>query len=389
MVGTVQSSDEPAKSSSPAKHGHEKVIPELDGLRGIAILLVLLVHLLPIAAVPLSLQKVLSIGWAGVDLFFVLSGFLITGILLDTRETRNYFSFFYARRMLRIFPLYLLSVAVFFRLFLPIAHRMGYLPSDDNSLEPWFWIHLSNWKIAFGQGPLFIGHFWSLAIEEQFYLCWPLIVFLAGLKWLPYACVSVMTLSFGLRMFFSHGHFSHEFLYVLTPFRLEPLAFGSLAAWVVRNEGMLAAAKKLIPFMAISGSLLLLAVLVMGRTADPYYPPMATLGFTALALIFTALVLFAYFNSGSRRWLASQLRTRFLRSFGKYSYGIYVFHWPIFILQVPTIARIALRLPPASRFGFWVLASLEEIALTFGVALLSWNLMEKRFLKLKRFFKAK
>jgi peptidoglycan/LPS O-acetylase OafA/YrhL len=389
MVGTVQGSDGPEKSSSPARVGHEKIIPELDGLRGIAILLVLLEHLLIIGAVPLSLQRVLSIGWAGIDLFFVLSGFLITGILLDTRETRNFFSFFYARRMLRIFPLYLISVALFFHLVLPITHHFGYLPYENSSLEPWFWIHLSNWKLAFGHGSLFVNHFWSLAILVQFYLCWPLIVFLAGLKWLPYACVGVMALSFGLRMFFSHSDFPHDFFYVLTPFRLEPLAFGSLAACSVRNERMLRTAKELIPFMAILGSLLFLAVVVIGRTTEPYYPPMATLGLTALALLFTAMVLFAYFSSGSPRWLASLLRTRFLRSFGKYSYGIYVFHWPIFILQGPTLTRIALRLPRSSRFGFWILASLEEIAFTFGVALLSWNLLEKRFLKLKRFFKAK
>ncbi len=373
---------------SLTESGRERIIPELDGLRGLAILLVLLVHLQPTAAVPLYLQNILSLGWSGVDLFFVLSGFLITGILLRSRDAANYFSSFYARRILRIFPLYLIFVATLFHVVLPLAHHFGYLQNDNNSLEPWFWIHLSNWKIAFGKDMLFIGHFWSLAIEEQFYLFWPLIVFFAGRKGLPYACMSVIAASFGLRMAFSHSHFSHEFLYVLTPFRLEPLAFGALAAIAVGSDWLRRTAAQLLPWMAGAGTLLITVVLLAGKTGEPYYPPMATFGFTGFALLYTSLVLYADLYSRSSRWLASCLRASTLRFFGKYSYGIYVFHWPIFVLLAPAIGRLSLRLPAVIRPEFWILASLAEIALTCSVALLSWNLLEKHFLKLKRFFAA-
>lgn len=367
----------------------EKTIPELDGVRGLAILLVLLVHSNPTPAVPAAVQKMLSIGWCGVDLFFVLSGFLISGILLDTRGAENYFSSFYGRRVLRIFPLYLLSVIAYFHVVLPLAHHFGQLPQDTNVLEPWFWFHLSNWKIAFGNEVLFIGHFWSLAIEEQFYLFWPLVIFIAGRKWFPYVCLSVMVSSFGLRMLYSGHHFAHDFLYVLTPFRLESLAFGSLAAIAVRNQRHLALVKRWLPAIAAAGILLLFGVVVAGGTGEPYYAPMATWGFTSFALISTALVLFAYLRSGSSQWLSSLLRSPVLRSFGKYSYAMYVLHAPIFILETNTIARVSLRLPEDLRFVFWLATLLERIALTFGAALLSWHLVEKHFLRLKRFFTVK
>ena len=263
------------------------------------------------------------------------------------------------------------------------------MPNDNNSLEPWFWLHLSNWKIAFGNKILFIGHFWSLSIEEQFYLLWPLVVFLVPRKRFPYVCLAIAASSFGLRVLFSHHIPSHEFLYVLTPFRVEPLAFGSLAAFAVRDGRLLPLAKRCLPWIAATGSLLLLVVLVTGATGEPYYPPMATFGFTSFALVGVALVLFAYLSAGSTQWPSALLRTPLLRSFGKYSYAMYVFHSPIFILQANTIARLSLRLPERLRFVFWLFALMGGIAATFGVALLSWNLVEKHCLRLKRFFVVK
>src|ERR1035441_9132865 len=120
-----------------------RVVEELNGVRGIAVLMVLLLHFggRP-PGVPRLFTAPFALGWSGVDLFFVLSGFLITGILLDTRRATNYFSSFYARRILRIFPLYFLSVFVYFHVALPTAHRYGAWLSSSNAPAIWYWCYL-------------------------------------------------------------------------------------------------------------------------------------------------------------------------------------------------------------------------------------------------------
>jgi hypothetical protein len=128
--------------------------------------------------IPLPILRVLDLGWSGVDLFFVLSGFLITGILLDSRESHGYFRTFYARRVLRIFPLffaYLFLVLVVFR-YAWIWYSGRDLWSATNPW--WYFSYLLNWKPDHGYNDLYLGHLWSLAIEEQFYLVWPLVVWL-------------------------------------------------------------------------------------------------------------------------------------------------------------------------------------------------------------------
>jgi peptidoglycan/LPS O-acetylase OafA/YrhL len=368
-------------------------IPELDGVRGIAVLLVMLCHSLVISPLPqaarqLHLRGLLVLGWSGVDLFFVLSGFLISGILLDTKDSKNYFSSFYARRVLRIFPLYLFSVFAYFHLALPIAHHFGGWQFMSNSLEPWFWFHLSSWKIAFGEPAHWLTHFWSLSIEEQFYLFWPIVVLFAGRRWLPYVCLILITASFGLRCMYGDNDFGDSFLYTLPPFRIEPLVFGSLAAVLVRSGRMystLRSARFLIG-VTTCGALMLFAVLLTGRTTGFAHPPMATYGFTSFAIIFSGLVLYAYSYTGSPAWLASLLRNPRLRAFGKYSYAIYVFHLPIFLVYGMAVPRVLVVLPASLRFVVWLLALVVGIGLAYVTAFVSWHLLEKHFWGLKRRF---
>src|SRR5262249_15937795 len=145
--------------------------PELDGLRGIAILLVLMLHQTE-ALRDTGWRTFWSFGWAGVDLFYVLSGFLITGILLDARAQEGFFRRFYWRRVLRILPLYYLWL-LFFTVVLPLsgASLAPLLSARHGQL--WWWVHLSNWHFAFGhEVPTGISIAWSLSIEEQFYLLW-------------------------------------------------------------------------------------------------------------------------------------------------------------------------------------------------------------------------
>lgn len=170
-----------------------RYIPELDGLRGIAILMVVAFHcsiVLTLVAGPVKQMRALFVpGWTGVDLFLVLSGFLITGILLESKGSPSYFRRFYLRRVLRIFPVYYVALLV----------CLGLLGSVliPESLRLWnvyltYGLHLSNWLSLGGLEIPALNHFWSLALEEQFYLCWPLAVLLLSRKGLGWACLALI-----------------------------------------------------------------------------------------------------------------------------------------------------------------------------------------------------
>src|SRR5438067_7660244 len=188
------------------ERGH---ILALDGLRGIAILLVVVCHFvsnLHIAADGWAwpLVAIAHAGWTGVDLFFVLSGFLITGILIDARGSDSYFKAFYARRALRIVPAYYgFLFAIFVVLpFLHLGAGNDYMLAREH--QSWYWLYLTNVMMAIGEipgrGPYPSTLFWSLAVEEQFYLLWPLIVAASPPRTLRKICVGGVVLCVVLRI---------------------------------------------------------------------------------------------------------------------------------------------------------------------------------------------
>jgi len=182
--------------------GHK--LRSLDGLRAIAIILVFLHHMkgqMPVVNwFTFYLTEYLHQGWMGVDLFFVLSGFLITGILLDTREASNYFTGFYARRVLRIFPLYyvVLTTVIIAGCLLNSPDVTATLPLPK---DRWlYYCYMTNWlglwKAHLGPGYAnYLAHFWSLAVEEQFYLTWPLIVWVIRPRMLPWVAGTLAVLA--------------------------------------------------------------------------------------------------------------------------------------------------------------------------------------------------
>ena len=374
----------PASAAPLPWRGH---IPALDGLRGVAILLVMLLHFqldAPDTTLGHAYQSVVDSGWAGVDLFFVLSGFLITGILYDNRADENYFRTFYVRRVLRIFPLYFGFLAVRFfvapQLFQPEWVDLHSPPSQ----QAWAWLYLTNLQIALfggdGVAP-FTAHFWSLAIEEQFYLVWPAVVLLLPRRRLLALCVGMVAGALLLRTVLVFALDNYAATYYFTPARMDALALGALIALVVRGPGgMEPLLRWRAPVLAASGAAI--SVFFFWRGLWWRDPLVGTVGFTVVGLFFAALLVSAVAAPAGSR-LQRACSARVLRFFGRYSYSLYVFH-----LVVHRVLKRTLFDPeraPAFVLGIplQLVFLVTATAISVVLAVASWHLFEKHFLKLK------
>lgn len=375
----------------------------LDGIRGIAIAMVMLSHffgayrlhfhfttdLESLATFERVVTKAALAGWVGVDLFFVLSGFLITGILYDAKgPARQYFRAFYARRVLRIFPAYY-GFLILLMVLLPLLGESAAQRSLGGGLA-WYGSYLSNIRDAIDPGLradwLFVGHIWSLAVEEQFYLVWPAFVFLFSRKTLLWICGVGAVCALALRVSFEIADLPPVLEYTLTPARMDTLAVGAVIALSVRSAGDFSSLLRWAPLVAVvSGfALVLLGVLQGGFT--PVDPWVRTAGLSGLAILFGAFLVLAIAQSpGSRAH--GVLANPSLRWLGRYSYATYLFHLPIatllarnadFIGNTPTL--FGTSLPGVAVFV--VVAG----SISLAVAWLSWRVWESHFLKLKRYF---
>ena len=353
----------------------------MDGVRGIAIAAVLLFHFGSLYA-PLSpgtldtvLRRLPASGWVGVALFFVLSGFLITGILLDARGSRHYFPSFYMRRVLRIFPLYYGVLLVVFVLVPLATHHQFVAPARQIA----FWLHASNWTTAFDPFAPLVTNFWTLSVEEQFYLVWPAaIAFIPRRAHLPLCIALLLTplvlrnIPYLLRIQAAHP----DFMYRLTPFRVDTLAAGALVAILVRSRHRF---PSLALPAALAGAGIIAALLVNARGQfSAGAIPVVRFGYTAVLLLCSALVLYAYQRRGSAG--TAWLRTRALTGLGKYSYGIYVFHGIVRYF----LPHLTAHLPPTRMVQASVAAF--GIALSLAISFASFHLYEKQFLRLKTRF---
>jgi peptidoglycan/LPS O-acetylase OafA/YrhL len=354
-------------------------IPALDGFRGCAILAVFFYHFsLPIlatnphGAMTKFVLHVLLSGSVGVDMFFALSGFLITGILLDARSTPNYFRNFYARRVLRIFPLYYLVLTIAFLAMGSTSAIRPYVPHQG-----WLWLYVANFAglkhVSFV--PMF-DHFWSLAVEEQFYFAWPLIVFLLPRGRLMALSIALMAVSLILRCGLIQRGMDAEIAASLTPCRLEGLLLGALLAMLARSPGGLIHLRR----PAVVVSLLAAAAAFASRAlASPGGVwGLSGVGHFTVPLAFTGVLALAVRGPGM--WSA-MLSMQWLRFFGKYSYGLYVFHY----LLEPWLDKWFWYLPAIPLLSI-LLHLLLALAAALAVAMASWHLYEKQFLKLNRLF---
>ncbi|MGH0031148.1 MAG: acyltransferase family protein [Myxococcota bacterium] len=369
--------------------------PKLDGLRGLAILLVVFSHggdRLGLAGpVGEVYRTAVGMGWVGVDLFFVLSGYLITGILLDTAGRPGWLTSFYARRTLRIFPAYyawlLLLLVVIPRIGWFDAFHSWRLPEHVSSL--WYWLYASNWAFAWNAAWLhpILSLTWSLAIEEQFYAVWPWVVRRVDAARLARVCAVGVGVALVLRVALVAADVHPIAVFVMTPCRFDGLLAGAFIACVSRapggREALLRAARWLLPAAA---ALLLAVVAAIRAGLTPLgprgelamAPAMQTVGLSAVALLFGALLVRVAF--GTARWTGA-FANPLLRTFGKYSYALYLTHtfvggfFVIFVFN------------PFGRPWWAALASYPlEWAAQLAVAMLSWVLLESHFLRLKRRF---
>ena len=362
--------------------GAGRHISALDGIRGLAVLLVLIFHVFQ--AEPAPSRPLLRIGYAatlfgqtGVDLFFVLSGFLITGILLDTKSSRHYFVNFYGRRTLRIFPLYYGSLLLFLVVLPRLVdfHATG-LPSI------WFWTFSTNVAATQGLDPGGLGHYWTLAIEEQFYLVWPLVVFALGRAALMHVCMASLVVAAALRVLVESRGIS---CFMITFCRIDTLLLGALLALAARSPQGLAALAKSALWIGLAALAVALPMCAVMRGSGSVW--MQGVKYPLVAIFYGAILVIGV-TASPRSWASRLLTFNPLRSLGKYSYGIYVFHPPVIqavrsLFRNPVVAQAL-----GEMYGGPLLAF--RLTLIFGasyaLAYLSWHLYEKHFLILKRHF---
>jgi peptidoglycan/LPS O-acetylase OafA/YrhL len=355
-------------------------LPPLDGIRALAVLFVLFHNFALIetnATLPAKLwTSFVGVGWIGVQLFFVLSGYLITGILLDERESPRHLRNFYVRRALRIFPLYYAFLAVRL-LVLPRLHLTTALDAPHTA---GFLFYVSNWTdLTIGHIDN-MGHLWSLAVEEQFYLVWPWLALLPR-RTFGWACLALILGAFVARLAFLHAGLPGTWLYVSTITRADALAMGALVALAVRDAtGRAWLARALRPLAAV-GTLALLVVVVRTHGLSRLNVHVQTYAYTALALLFALLLADVTLVPG--RAYARVLSNRALRRIGTYSYGMYVLHIP-FKAAVVTLAGARLT-AAASKHAVAtdVAFGVTMTVLTFGLAALSYVVLERPFLALK------
>lgn len=328
-------------------------IAGFDSLRAIAVIAVLFFHLG---------WPTFTYGWLGVPFFFVLSGFLITGILLDNRDSgpRSYFMTFYTRRCLRIFPLYFLYLAV-------IAVWCAWLDAKATGW-PYFLLYVQNYylgTIQFKMPPgMELGHTWSLAVEEQFYMLWPLVIFFASTKQLKLLIPTLITITVVSRYWITHNLDLYSFTPLTSNF--DTLCLGALLAILYRESKS--------KLRSCSLALLLAGI---GTVVIAYYLPNSTMGGFDSVFMFALALFFAGVVGLTASGALPSIQWKLLSYIGKISYGLYIWH------------ALAYNIVNGAIYHHWMpdygapAMDALRLAITFIFAIASFHLFELPILRIK------
>jgi peptidoglycan/LPS O-acetylase OafA/YrhL len=350
--------DSTAEAGGPS---HKRRIPELDGIRGIAILLVLVGHYCSRITADFELFSLASLG---VNVFFVLSGFLIGGIILDEHREPGFLASFYRRRTARILPIYFTVVAAAFA---AQALSEGQLWSD-RLLSPWiYFTFMTNFALAqYQQTGLMLNPTWSLAVEEQFYLVMPFLMMVTPARRLPLLLGGIAVAAVFLRWMLASNVAAIE---VLLPCRMDSLLIGVAAALLQRRADLVPHATLLLA-AALAPLLFTLALATVSHAAAAIFEP------TAFALS-TALLMLSAINGGIA---AAPLRTSWLRFFGEISYGLYLLHEPFRVQLTGWLLGKTILTPGLDRIPVTALA----LVLAVATATLSWRYFERPIIEWAR-----
>lgn len=367
-----------------------KIIPGLDGLRGISIIFVIIFHSFMLNKTGhnnILVETICNLMDMGVDCFFVISGFLITRILLKNKSKKNYYRNFITKRALRIIPLYYLLLFVAFIIIPNLSHP--YLSKWKEISNPeYYWLFLSNFYIikngGFNNGLLDIS--WSLALEEQFYLFWPWIIYFLSTKSTKFFCFLMLSLGIILRYFFFYYEKNPIKAHLFPLAHMDALLVGSLLSlYISESQGILKS--NIIKIVSILGNLgfIYYFILILVRILNITSAPTGLFNYTFASFIFLKLLMLGL-TSGTKTYKV--LNQPLLSSIGKYSYAIYLFHNPISSLT-KYLANLytpfaALNLLSAYITQFIIV--FLTIAISYFIAIVSYHLFEKHFLKLKETF---
>ncbi len=371
-----------------AAGSHSRHYPEVDGLRGIAILMVVAFHytLAPF------------FGGMGVDLFLLLSGFLLGGTLLDKREAPNYFKAFYARRVCRIFPLYFLCLLLFLILLLAAPFTLGWWLYGDairfllaDPIPLWSYFTFTQ-NLAMVQqdawGTPWLAHTWTLAVVEQFYLFLPFLIRFFSRERLPYVLAGLILAAPLLRAFLFNFHPHGDFaFYVLMPCRADSLLLGVLCAYAIRDDRCLnllrTHTRALYGVLTVLVAGVILMVLSRPPTPTPDQPLFApSYGYTWLALLYSCVLLIAVTEKRGLVTLVTRIRP--LGALAVVAYGVYLLHMPIG-MSFRWLSLGQLQVPQT----WWTTLGIAfgALLITLTLTSISWIFFERRIVRWGRSFK--